>query len=73
VSRTWTLVNPATGQPFLDVPLTAPSDLDGILTRAHAAQARWRRTPVAERVRIVEQLVQAFRAQADRVGSSPST
>jgi acyl-CoA reductase-like NAD-dependent aldehyde dehydrogenase len=67
VSRTWTLVNPATERPFLEVPLTTPGELAAIVARARAAQADWRRTPVAERVRIVGQMVPAFRAQADRV------
>jgi acyl-CoA reductase-like NAD-dependent aldehyde dehydrogenase len=67
VTRTWALVNPATGRPFLEVPLTDPPELDAVVTRAHAAQREWRRVPVAERVRIVQQVVPAFRAQADRV------
>jgi acyl-CoA reductase-like NAD-dependent aldehyde dehydrogenase len=67
VSRAWTLVNPATGRPFRDVVLTEPAELAGIVERARAAQAAWCRTPVAERVRIVQQMVPAFRAQADRV------
>jgi acyl-CoA reductase-like NAD-dependent aldehyde dehydrogenase len=67
VTRTWTLVNPATGEPFREVPLTAPDELDRIVARARTAQREWRRTPVVERVGIVEQMVPAFRAEADRV------
>lgn len=67
VSRTWTLVNPATGEPFREVPYTPETELAAIVARARAAQRDWRRVPVAERVRVVAAMVPAFRAMAEGV------
>jgi acyl-CoA reductase-like NAD-dependent aldehyde dehydrogenase len=67
VTGTWTLVNPATGRPFREVALTPPEEVEAIVARARAAQRAWRDVPVAERVRVVRQMVPAFQAQADRV------
>jgi acyl-CoA reductase-like NAD-dependent aldehyde dehydrogenase len=67
VSDGWTLVNPATGEPYREVSYTGAAELAGIVARARAAQREWRRVPVAERVRIVGGMAAAFRADADRV------
>jgi acyl-CoA reductase-like NAD-dependent aldehyde dehydrogenase len=67
VSRTWTLINPATEEPYRTVALTSEAELSGIAARARAAQEEWRRVPVAERVRTVAQMVPAFRVMADTV------
>jgi acyl-CoA reductase-like NAD-dependent aldehyde dehydrogenase len=63
----YTLINPATAEPFLEVPLLDEPALLARVARARQAQQEWRRVPVAERVRIVAQMVPAFRAMADRV------
>ena len=65
--KTWTLVNPATEEPFLTLPYAEPRELLAIVERARAAQRAWRRVPVEDRVRIVAQMVPAFRAMADTV------
>src|SRR5437867_10893756 len=67
VSRTWSLVNPATGQPFREVPYTPEGELAAIVAGARAAQREWRRVPVAERARVVAGMMPAFRAMADGV------
>jgi len=67
MSATWTLVNPATGEPLRDVAYTSERELAAIVTAARAAQREWRRVPVEERVRVVAGMVPAFRAMADRV------
>ena len=68
-ARTWTLVNPATEEAFLTVPYTEARALAATVERARAAQRAWRRVPVETRVRIVAQMVPAFRAMADRVAT----
>ena len=67
MSQTYTLINPATEAPFHTVPLTGEPALAGLVERARVAQRDWRRVPVAERVRVVGQMVPAFRALADQV------
>jgi len=67
VSGQYTLINPATEEPLRVVPLMGETDLEGVVARARAAQREWRHRPVAERVRIVGQMVPAFRAMADTV------
>lgn len=48
----WTLADPATEEPFLDVALTEAAALSRALAGARAAQRAWREVPV-ERVPIV--------------------
>ena len=67
MSRTYALINPATEAPFRTVPLMDEPELLDVVARARRAQRGWRRVPVAERVRIVSQMVPAFRAMADQV------
>jgi len=44
-----------------------PAELDGVLARAAAARDAWRATPVAERIAIVEAMVQVLEADADAI------
>jgi acyl-CoA reductase-like NAD-dependent aldehyde dehydrogenase len=67
VSARYTLINPATETPLREVAYTSPPELEAIVTRARAAQREWRRVSVTERVRVVGQMVPAFRAMADEV------
>ena len=67
MNRTYGLINPATEEPFRAVPLLDEPELLDVVARARRAQRDWRRVPVAERVRIVSQMVPAFRAMADQV------
>jgi acyl-CoA reductase-like NAD-dependent aldehyde dehydrogenase len=67
VPTSYTLVNPATEAPLGEVAYTSPAALETAVARARAAQRAWRRSPVAERVRAVSQMVPAFRAMADQV------
>ncbi len=66
-ARTWTLVNPATEEPFQTIPFTDSHEIPRLVERARRAQREWRRVPVEERVRAVSQMVPAFRALADTV------
>ncbi len=65
--RTWTLVNPATEEPFRTVSYTDPPEVARLLERAQRAQREWRNIPLDERVRTVSQIMPAFRAMADGV------
>ena len=63
----YTLVNPATEAPLREIAYTTAAELAQAVARAREAQRAWRRVPVAERVRVVGQMVPAFRTMADRV------
>src|SRR5215831_21101258 len=63
----YTLVNPATEEPLREIAYTTEAELAQIVARARDAQREWRRVPAVERVRIVGQMVPAFRAMADQV------
>jgi acyl-CoA reductase-like NAD-dependent aldehyde dehydrogenase len=67
MSQTWTLVNPATEEPYREVTAISEPELAAAVVRARRAQRDWRHTPVDERAKIVGQMVPAFRAQADQV------
>lgn len=64
---TWTLVNPATEEPLRTVSFTDSREVARLVESARRAQRQWRRMPVDERVRIVSQMVPAFRRMADAV------
>ena len=63
----YTLVNPATEEALREIVYTTAPELAQAVARARDAQRAWRRVPVAERVRVVGQMVPAFRAMADQV------
>ena len=67
MSQTWSLINPATEEPFHTLTALSEAELGALVVRARHAQRDWRQTPVAERVRVVAGMVPAFRAQADQV------
>jgi succinate-semialdehyde dehydrogenase/glutarate-semialdehyde dehydrogenase len=46
-------INPATHEELGRVPITPPTDLDGIVDAAQAAQRRWAQLPIAERAGLV--------------------
>jgi len=63
----YTLVNPATEEALREIVYTTAPELAQAVARARDAQRAWRRVPVAERVRVVGQMIPAFRAMADQV------
>jgi acyl-CoA reductase-like NAD-dependent aldehyde dehydrogenase len=67
MGQTWSLINPATEEPYRTVAAISESELAAVVVRARRAQRDWRQTPAAERARVVAQMVPAFRAQADQV------
>src|SRR2546425_5714204 len=63
----YTLVNPATEEALREIVSPTAPELAQAVARARDAQRAWRRVPVAERVRVVGQMIPAFRAMADQV------
>lgn len=58
---TFTVVNPATGQPFTEVALASTEETDALIERAHAAFPAWRDVAPGERAR----LLRSFAAVVD--------
>lgn len=61
------VVNPATAQPFIDVPFATPEHLDTAVGAAQAAAASWACTDVASRQQLVLALVDHLRAHIDEL------
>ena len=61
-------INPATGATLAEFPEHTASDVNAILTRAHHAAVVWRRTPIAERARVVARLGELLDAEQERLG-----
>src|SRR5437588_3453320 len=66
-SSTWQLVNPATEAVFHSVAATSEAEVESALTKMRAAQREWREVPVAERVKICRQFIEAFRSMKEAV------
>src|SRR4051795_8430789 len=52
-ARTYTVVNPATVQPVIEVPLASVEDTDALVEKAHAAFPAWRDVAPGERARLL--------------------
>jgi acyl-CoA reductase-like NAD-dependent aldehyde dehydrogenase len=61
-------VSPIDGSVVVERALATPGQVDAALDRAVAAQRAWRRTPLAERVAVVERLVPWMVERADDIG-----
>ena len=59
-STQWTLVNPATEEPFATVALAGADDVDAAVKAARAAFRSYRRTSKAERVELLETIIDRF-------------
>ena len=53
-------LSPATGQPFTEVPLSTPADIELALDAAHAAKKAWGETSTTERSRILNRIADAI-------------
>jgi succinate-semialdehyde dehydrogenase/glutarate-semialdehyde dehydrogenase len=63
---TLTCVNPATGEPFARFDELDDAGLEARLARAASAFGTWRRTPVAERCRLMARAAEVLEAHKDR-------
>jgi len=68
--QTLPVLDPATGQPFDDMPRSDARDIDRAVQAARRAQQRvWGRTPAAERGRLLMALSRAVAAHADELAA----
>ncbi len=51
---------PATGEPFTEVPLSTPQDIELALDAAHAAKDHWGETSTTERARVLNRIADAI-------------
>ena len=58
------ILSPVDGSIYAERETATPDQIEAVLARAHAAQAGWRATPLAERLAIVERMVQHMQANA---------
>ena len=61
------LINPATGQPFAEMPVSDASDVDGALQVAAKAFTSWRRTTPSERSRALLKIADLLEARQDEL------
>ncbi|MEI7654268.1 MAG: gamma-aminobutyraldehyde dehydrogenase [Actinomycetota bacterium] len=61
------LINPATGQPFCEAPVSSAADMDHALQIAQQAFASWRRTTPSVRSRALLQIADAIEARGAEI------
>jgi acyl-CoA reductase-like NAD-dependent aldehyde dehydrogenase len=61
------IISPIDGSVYAERTTVTPEQLEDVLARARAAQARWRATPIAERSEIIERMVQAMQSEVDAI------
>lgn len=64
---TFTVTNPATGQPLAEVPLASAADVETMTSVAMASFASWRSLDLSERIDRVRELAARIRAEADQL------
>jgi betaine-aldehyde dehydrogenase len=67
VSNFFTVVNPATGAPVIDVPLASVGATDHAIERAHAAFPAWKALPPGERAAVLRRFAAAVDAHLDEL------
>jgi betaine-aldehyde dehydrogenase len=61
------LINPSTGEPFAETPVSDASDVDAALQAAAKAFQTWKRTTPAERSLAILKIADIFEAHADEL------
>jgi betaine-aldehyde dehydrogenase len=61
------LINPGTGEPFAEMPVSGPGDVDAAVASAAAAFTSWRRTTPSQRSLALLQIADIFEANAARL------
>ncbi len=69
-NQTLEVTSPYTGQVIGEVPMSGAADVAEVVTRAQAAAAEWRRTPIKERAQILFRLRELMLANLDALGNS---
>ncbi len=65
--KTFTVVNPATGEPLGELPLADPADLDRALEVAEQGFAIWRKAPAAQRAAVLQGAARLLLERADDI------
>jgi phenylacetaldehyde dehydrogenase len=65
--KTYTAVNPATGEKIARIPLGGKADVDKAVKAARSAFPAWSKKPQAERSRIVSQIAPPFLKHAQEL------
>jgi acyl-CoA reductase-like NAD-dependent aldehyde dehydrogenase len=63
------IISPVDGSVYAERTTATPAQIETVLARAQAAQAGWRATPLAERVAIVERMVQHMQANVEAISA----
>ncbi len=61
------LINPATGDPFVEMPLSDAADIDAAVSAASGAFVTWRRTTPSERSRALLKIADILEAHAEEI------
>ncbi len=67
MSDVYTVINPATAAPVVDVPLASLADADVAIERAHAAFPAWRALPPGERATLLRRFAAVVDAHLDEL------
>jgi acyl-CoA reductase-like NAD-dependent aldehyde dehydrogenase len=67
VSDVYTVINPATAAPVVDVPLASLAEADAAIERAHAAFPAWRALPPGERATLLRRFAAVVDAHLDEL------
>jgi succinate-semialdehyde dehydrogenase/glutarate-semialdehyde dehydrogenase len=62
-----TAINPSTGEAIASYPFHSDADIDRILSSATVAQAKWRKTPIVQRVELLRRMGRELRADKARL------
>ncbi|MEM6955295.1 MAG: aldehyde dehydrogenase family protein [Myxococcota bacterium] len=65
-------ISPVTGRPFCEVARSTAADVERALDAAHAAKAKWGRTPAAERSQILLKIADVMEANLEMLAVSES-
>jgi aldehyde dehydrogenase (NAD+) len=68
--RDWTLINPATEEPFATVALAGAGDVELAVKAARAAFPSFRKTSKAERIALLERVIELFAAREDELAET---
>jgi len=67
VSDVYTVINPATAAPVVDVPLASLAEADAAIERAHAAFPAWKAIPPGERATLLRRFAAVVDAHVDEL------
>ena len=70
--RDFPVINPATEQRIATISLGAPADVDRAVAAARRAFATYSHSSVAERVKLIGRVLEAYRARQDEIGAAIS-